>query len=157
MKTSIKNIIVGTLIIAIGGLSTSMARPLRLTSVLNYYDIDGNGQLDEEERLAAKDDLAKKLEEFIAEWDQDGDGKLSRTEIAAFRKSVREKIHANRLAKFLEVAGEDELISPEEFAAMPAFAERDPAKVTRLFNALDRDKNGQLTFAEFARSFRTHR
>jgi Ca2+-binding EF-hand superfamily protein len=157
MKTSIKNIIVGTLIIAIGGLSTSMARPARLTGLLKQYDIDDNGKLDEEERLAAKDDLTKKYEEFLAEWDKDGDGKLSRTEIAAFRKSVREKIQANRLAKFLEVAGEDELISPAEFAAMPAFAGLDAAKVTKLFNALDRDKSGQMTFAEFLRSFRTHR
>ena len=60
MKTSIKNIIVGTLIIAIGGLSTSMARPARLTGLLKQYDIDDNGKLDEEERLAAKDDLTKK-------------------------------------------------------------------------------------------------
>ena len=160
MKISKKNIVVGAIIFAIGGLSTSMAKPsapARLTALLKLYDIDGNGKLDEEERLAAKDDLAKKREEIIAEWDKDGDGKLSRTEMAAFRKSVREKIQANRLAKFLEVAGEDELISAEEFAALPAFAERDPAKVAKLFGALDRDKSGQLTFAEFSRSFRSHR
>ena len=159
MKT--KNIVAVAILLAIGGLSTSMAkpalRPVRLTALLKMFDIDGNGKLDEEERIAAKDDLAKQREEIVAEWDKDGDGKLSRSEMAAFRKSVRDKIHANRLAKFLEVAGEDELISPEEFAALPSFAEREAEKVTKLFNALDRDKSGQLTFVEFSRTFRSHR
>ncbi len=161
MKTKTKNIVAVAILFAVGGLSTSMAkpvlRPAKLTSLLKMFDIDGNGKLDEEERLAAKDYLEKKREEIIAEWDKDGDGKLSRTEMAAFRKSLREKIQANRLAKFLEAAGEDELISAEEFAALPAFAEREPERVAMLFSGLDRDKSGSLTFAEFSRSFRSHR
>lgn len=161
MKKTTKTVVVGAILFALGGLTTAWAKPAlapaRLTATLKLFDVDGNGKLDEEERLAAKDALAKKREEIIAEWDKDGDGKLSRTELAAFRKDLIEKIQANRLAKFLEVAGEDELISAEEFAALPAFEGRAADKVTKLFNALDRDKSTKLTFVEFARSFRTHR
>ncbi len=161
MKNTVTTLAVATVVLLTGGIATSWAKPklppARLTSLLKLFDADGNGKLDEEERQAAKDYLAKKYEEIVAEWDKDGDGKLSGKEIAALRAHIREKIRENRLAKFKEVAGEDELISAEEFAAMPVFAEADPVRVTRLFTGLDRNKDGQLNFLEFARSFRSHR
>jgi len=161
MKRTVRTLAIATIVLLTGGTATSWAitilPPTQLTSLLKLFDIDGNGKLDGEERQAAKDYLAKKYEEILAEWDKDGDGKLSGAEIAALRAHIREKIRENRLARFKEIAGEDELISPEEFAAIPAFAEADPARVAKLFAKLDRNKDGQLSFLEFVKSFRTHR
>jgi Ca2+-binding EF-hand superfamily protein len=160
MKTTIQTTMIGVLLLA-GGMATTWAEPgsapARLTWFLKLFDADGNGVLDEEERQAAKEYLRKKREEVIAEWDKDGDGKLSGKEIAALRQHIREKIRAKRYERFLEIAGEDKLISEEEFAAMPVFAERDPDKVAKLFGFLDRDDDGQLSFREFLLHFRRHR
>lgn len=160
MKPTMNHTIIAVLLIA-GGLATTAAQaapaPARLTWFLKLFDVDENGMLDEEERQAAKAYLKQKRADVIAEWDKDGDGKLSAREIAALRQHIREKIRAKRYEKFLETAGEDKLISAEEFAAMPVFAERDPVKVARLFDALDRNDDGQLTFREFLKSFRRHR
>lgn len=155
-----KTTAIAILLIA-GGLTNIQAEPtpgpVRLTWFLKLFDADENGVLDAEERQAAKEYLKQKREEVIAKWDADGDGKLNRAEIAALRKHIRERIHERRYEKFLEIAGEDKLMSAEEFATIPALADMDPEKVTALFERLDRDDDGSLTFAEFKRKFHRHR
>lgn len=128
----------------------------KLTRFLQIFDVDGNGVLDPEERQAAKAALKLKREDFIAKWDTDGDGKLSRREIVAIRADIRARIEARRVAKFKEIAGDDELISAAEFAAIPALAERDPARVTMLFNHLDKDDSGSISLDEFKFDLRRH-
>ena len=128
----------------------------KLTRFLKIFDLDNNGVLDPEERQAAKAALKLKREDFIAKWDTDGDGKLSREEIAKIRAEIRARIEARRVAKFKEIAGEDELISAAEFAAIPALAGREPARVTMLFNYLDKDDSGSISLDEFRLELRPH-
>jgi Ca2+-binding EF-hand superfamily protein len=128
----------------------------RLTRFLKIFDLDDNGVLNPEERQAAKAALKLKREDFIAKWDTDGDGKLSRKEIAKIRAEIRARIEARRVAKFKEIAGEDELISAAEFAAIPALAGREPARVTMLFNYLDKDDSGSISLDEFKLELRPH-
>jgi Ca2+-binding EF-hand superfamily protein len=117
--------------------------------LLKIFDLNGNGVLDPEERQAAKAALKMKREKFIAKWDTDKDGKLSRVEIAAIRADIRARIEAKRVAKFKEIAGDDDLISPAEFAAIPILAGKDPLLVTKIFNRLDKDTSDSISLDEF--------
>lgn len=77
-------------------------------------------------------------------------------EIAAIRADIRERIEAKRIAKFKEIAGDDDLISPAEFAAIPILAGKEPARVTKLFNHLDKDASGAISLDEFQFKLRRH-
>ena len=77
-------------------------------------------------------------------------------EIAAIRADIRERIEAKRIAKFKEIAGDDDQISPAEFAAIPILAEKEPARVTKLFNHLDMDASGAISLDEFQFKLRRH-
>jgi hypothetical protein len=68
--------------------------PVR-AKILKRFDQDGDGKLNEQERAAAREGLAKRLERFrekhpklFAKMDQDGDGKLNREELRAMRKAL---------------------------------------------------------------------
>jgi len=130
--------------------------PGKLPGFLKVFDLDNNGVLDAEERQAAKAALKGRRDEFIAKWDTDGDGKLSPAEIAAARADILARIEAKRVAKFKEIAGDDDLISPAEFAAIPVLAGREPARVTKLFNHLDKDASGSISLDEFKLKLRRH-
>ena len=59
------------------------------------YDKNGDGKLDESEREAMKEVLAKDREarrkEFIAKYDKNKDGKLDEDELKAYREEQRQK------------------------------------------------------------------
>ena len=144
-----KHIVIASALM-LSGISFAHAEgPPPLTKFLKLFDLNGDGVLNEEERQAAKLALELKREEFIAKWDTNHDGKLSADEIQKLRRAIIEQIIAKRRAVFLKFAGEDELMSKEEFAHMPIFAEKDPVNVVALFERLDHDHDGSLTFAEF--------
>ncbi len=59
--------------------------------VIEKFDTDGDGQLNEQEREAAKAEMKKRREEAIKKFDADGDGKLNETErLAAFKARMAE-------------------------------------------------------------------
>lgn len=154
-----KTTTIAILLIA-GGITSIHAEPAtapaKTTWFLKLFDVDKSGSLDAEERQAAKDYLKMKRDEVIAEWDTNSDGKLDKTEIAVLHKQIIEKIHENRYVKFLEIAGEDKLMSAEEFATIPALANKNPGKVAKMFGRLDSNADGSLIFAEFKLSFTKH-
>jgi Ca2+-binding EF-hand superfamily protein len=123
--------------------------PEPLTWFLRLFDANSDGVLDAEERQAAKDAIAQKRADFIAKWDTNKDGWLSFSELAAIRAEIIARIEAIRLEKFNDAAGDDSLISPEEFAAIPALADKNPERVTALFEFLDKDDSGFISFEEF--------
>lgn len=126
-----------------------------LPAFLKQFDVKGNpdgtpdGILDEEERQAMREALAGKREDRRLQWDLDGDGVLSPEEIAAAREQVRQRIEDRRIDHFLKAAGEDGLLSLEEFLALPPFRDRSPAIPTSMFIIMDRDGDGLVSQDEF--------
>lgn len=121
MKT---RIVPTALVLALAGTLTAAAqdgdRPQRERrgappEVIEKFDKDGDGQLNEEERKAAMEERRARMEErrkkMLAEFDKDGDGKLNEEE----RKAAREAMEAKR-EELLEKydADKDGRLSPEE-------------------------------------------
>lgn len=128
-----------------------------LPEFLQQYDVNEDGKIDEEERQAIKEARKAARDERRAEIDTDGDGEISSEEREAAREAIRERIEAKRAEKFAELAGEDGLLSPEEFAAIPALANVDAERVASLFARLDADESGDVTLEEFNLRLRRHR
>jgi len=127
-----------------------------LPEFLQQFDTNEDGEIDEEERQAIRDLRAKMREERRNSIDTDGDGKISREEIEAARDELRAKIQERRLTKFNEIAGEDRLISKEEYATIPG-ANRLPDFIfDAIFDRLDRDDSGDISAEEFFHRLRHH-
>ncbi|MFC5050196.1 EF-hand domain-containing protein [Rubritalea spongiae] len=56
--------------------------------ILEKFDADGDGELSEEEREAAKAAMKERKEAFIAKYDTDGDGELSEDEKQAAKDLI---------------------------------------------------------------------
>jgi len=89
----------------VGGMAMSVSagdkerNPEMHKKLLEKFDKDGDGKLNEEERAAAKAAFQEKhpeaKEKFIAHFDKDGDGKLNEEERAA-AKAAHEKREGKR-------------------------------------------------------------
>lgn len=128
-----------------------------LPDILVEYDVNEDGVIDEEERQAIIEARKAVREARRAEIDTNGDGEISEEEREAAREAIREAIEAKRSEKFAEIAGEDGLLTLEEFAALPNLADADPERVEAIFNRLDADNSGDVTFEEFTARLRKHR
>lgn len=86
-------------------------------AILEKFDKDGDGKLNDEERATMREEGKARMEErrkeMLKKFDTDGDGKLSPDE----RKKAMEERHAEMLKKF-DKDGDGKL-SEEERAAMP--------------------------------------
>lgn len=137
------NIITTTLVLAIAGSITAAAQegdrpgPPREgrglpPEILEKFDKDGDGKLNEEERKAARDarraEMEKRRQEMLEKFDTDGDGKLNEEE----RKAAREAAEAKR-KEILEKydANGDGQLSPEERKAAIDAGEDIPARPMR--------------------------
>jgi Ca2+-binding EF-hand superfamily protein len=150
-----KSIVIATALL-LTGFTSLHAAPSVPTEFLKLFDLDRDGVLNEEERPAARKALSKGRAEFIARWDTNKDGKLSLAEVRVLRRAIISHIMAMRRSIFIEFAGTDELMSQEELASMPIFAEKDPSMIEEIFNRLDRDESGLLSFLEFNARFRRY-
>jgi len=104
--------------------SENVPRPVRFVvrkkaKMMEKFDTNGDGELSEEERAAAKAEMEarrderraemeKKRAEFLGKYDTDGDGELSEEE----RKAAREARKAEMLAKY-DKNGDGELSEGE--------------------------------------------
>ncbi|QTN32134.1 EF-hand domain-containing protein [Akkermansiaceae bacterium] len=121
-----------------------------LPEALRQYDVNGDGALDEEERQAAKADREARLTAArLNRWDTNGDGVIDDAERAAAKEALRERILAARKARFAKIAGEDGLMSLEEFASIPALKGRTREQIAAIFGHLDANKDGSVSLAEF--------
>jgi Ca2+-binding EF-hand superfamily protein len=128
-----------------------------LPEYLKQFDVNDDGVIDEEERQAIREARDARHDDWIAQWDTDGDGVLSEAEKEAAREAIRAGIEAKRAERFALIAGDDACLSLEEFAAVPALADADPARVEALFNRIDADDDGKVTIEEFNSRLRHHR
>ncbi|MGC6582963.1 MAG: EF-hand domain-containing protein [Akkermansiaceae bacterium] len=127
-----------------------------LPEFLQQFDTNEDGLIDEEERQAMRELRQKRREEQRSSIDADGDGELSREEIEAAREAIRAKIEERRNARFLEIAGENEVIDHEEFVSIPGI-ERVPKHICEaIFARLDRDESGVIDLVEFTYRLRRH-
>lgn len=127
-----------------------------LPEFLQQYDVNEDGVIDEEERQAIKDARKAARDERRAEIDTDGDGKVSSDEREAVREAIRQKIAAKRAEKFAEIAGEDGLLSLEEFAALPPLKRASEDRIASIFARLDADESGDVSLEEFNARLRFH-
>jgi Ca2+-binding EF-hand superfamily protein len=66
--------------------------------LLQQYDKNHDGKLDESEKEAMRKDQETKRKEFIAKYDKNGDGKLDESEMAAARADRRKAAEAKKAA-----------------------------------------------------------
>lgn len=128
-----------------------------LPEFLQQFDVNEDGKIDEEERQAIRETRRAAREERRNEIDTDGDGKISAEEREAVREAIRERIATKRAEKFAEIAGEDGLLTLEEFAALPVLRRLPDERVASLFARLDADESGDVTVEEFTSRLRRFR
>ena len=139
-----------------------------LPSLLQDFDVDENGSIDEEERQAIKDHFAARREERaaahaarLAEIDTDDDGEISDEERVAAREAAREaflaRIEARRVERFAGIAGEDDSISLDEFTAIPGMDRLNDERIGGIFTRMDADESGGVNIDEFNARLHFHR
>lgn len=127
-----------------------------LPEFLQRFDTNNDDQIDEEERQAIRDlrrDLRQEKRQSI---DANEDGAIAPTEISAARQAIRKHIRERRHRKFAAVAGEDELISPSEYAAIPGIEQFPPEVFEAVWSHLDLNQDGFISRPEFTDTLRHH-
>lgn len=99
MRFTVRTILVSIALLMAMPLATAGDREQRRAEILEQFDTDGDGQLSEAERQAARESGAfsgrsgkrgrggKRRQEILEEFDADGDGQLSEAERQAARDS----------------------------------------------------------------------
>ena len=127
-----------------------------LPDFLKHFDTDADGIIDEEERQAIRDLRTKLRQEKRKSIDLNQDGEISKDEIAGARRAIRARIEERRLLKFSEIAGEDFLISPEEYATIPGMHTLPDVIFEAIWDRLDTDGSGDISAGEFLFRLRDH-
>lgn len=128
-----------------------------LPEFLKRFDTNQDNQIDEEERQAIRDlraGLKKRKRESI---DSDDDGTISPDELRQARSAIRRNIEERRKQKFLAIAGEDERISLSEYATIPGIDALPARALERIWDHLDLNRDGSISFEEFDGTLRNHR
>jgi len=127
-----------------------------LPEFLQRFDTNNDEQIDEEERQAIRDLRSSLRRESRQSIDTDEDGEISPQEIAAARETIRVKIAERRRRKFRAIAGEDDLISPAEYAVIPGIEQFPPPIFDAIWEHLALDGDGTISLDEFLGVLRHH-
>lgn len=100
-------------------------------------DADGDGIISEAERQAFIELRRAASQGGASVWDTDGDGVISPEERKEAAAALRARAEERRAALFAKAAGDDGLLSKEEFAALPALANVPQATIDLLFALFD--------------------
>jgi Ca2+-binding EF-hand superfamily protein len=82
-------------------------------------------------------------------WDSNGDGVVDETERQAAVTELKGRMDNKVASLFLDLAGDDQLLTLEEFSTLPKFSHVPPHVPANLFNHMDADQNGVVTLEEF--------
>lgn len=121
------------------------------TGIPAFLDTDGNGKISEAERQAFAESRAAARSGGDRSWDTNGDGAVDEAERLAAVETLKSRLETKLASLFLDLAGDDELLSLEEFATLSQFKNVPPQTAANLFNLLDSDDDGAVTLAEFFR------
>ncbi|YCM44203.1 hypothetical protein V2O64_23120 [Verrucomicrobiaceae bacterium 227] len=128
-----------------------------LPRFLQQFDTNDDGLIDVEERQAIAD-LRSTLRELQRKSiDANQDGKIKRDEVEAAREVLRIKIEERRLEMFRKIAGEDDLITIEEYATIPGSETLPDFVFEGIFDRLDTDGSGDISVEEFFHRLTPHR
>lgn len=118
--------------------------------MMSRFDADGDGEISDEERQAARDAMRARGEQrraqWISRWDKDGDGELNEEEMGAAR-AEREKSRKEFeavLADRFDADGDGELSDIEREAARTAIR----TEARDFFSSFDTDGDGQMSDGE---------
>jgi len=138
------------ILIALAGICVAVP-PGATTSVTAFLDVNGDGTISESERQAYEESRANARGGGTASkvWDKNGDDQVDDAERDAAVAELQRRMDAKVASVFLDLAGEDALLSLAEFSSLPKFANTPPEVPAKLFNALDVDANGSVTIVEF--------
>jgi hypothetical protein len=123
--------------------------PGATTSVPAFLDVNGDGTISEGERQAYQESRANARAGGAQDWDSNGDGTVDEAERQGAVAELTRRMDAKVASLFLDLAGEDALLSLAEFSSLPKFANTPPEVPANLFGKLDADANGSVTLAEF--------
>jgi uncharacterized membrane protein YgcG len=114
-----------------------------------WLDTDGDGVVSELERHAFAEARKNGGKSFTDQWDEDDDDDLDENEQESAMNALAEGARRKLCELFLNVAGDDGLLSLEEFTLIPAVSDLSPEKINPLFDLLDTDKDGFVSLDEF--------
>jgi hypothetical protein len=125
--------------------------PSASTGIPGFLDTDGDGKVSEAERQAFAASRSAARGGGNSKWDTNGDGKVDEAERQAAVDTLKSRLETKLANLFLDLAGDDELLSLEEFATLPQFKNVPPQTAANLFNLMDSDDDGTVTLDEFFR------
>ena len=139
------------LLLAVFTIGLAQAVPPSLqTGIPAFLDTDGDGKISEAERQAfVESRAASRQSKGPKNWDTNGDGTIDEEERAAAVAALKTQLETKLTALFLDLAGDDSLLSLEEFSTLPQFQNVPPQTAANLFNLLDVDDDGFVTLEEF--------
>lgn len=121
-----------------------------LPAYLAQYDVNGDGVIGMEEQqvmVQARDQIRKGLR---ADWDTNGDGKISDQERDQARLRLRDMIDECRSTRFVAADTDlDGALSYEEFVLLPGMLNKTVEWVDAIFARLDADGDALVTLEEF--------
>ena len=121
-----------------------------LPEFLKVYDINGDGKLSIEERIAYEKAMRESRPPRPGvknPWDTDGDGKLSDAEKQAAREAISARIKTERTKRFNELdTNTDGFLDNAELLLIPRITQ---TQVTAMIARLDKDADGKISLVEF--------
>jgi Ca2+-binding EF-hand superfamily protein len=126
-----------------------------LPEFLKPYDLDNDGKLSVEERLAYEKAVREARPPRPGTknpWDTNGDGVLSEEEKQAAREAIAAKMLEHRTKRFNELdKNSDGFLDSTELAAIPRIT---PEQVAAMIKHLDKDADGKISKEEFLSAMR---
>ena len=112
--------------------------PEQRAKVLERFDANGDGELDETERHAARSEMQRRRAEMIGRFDADGDGRLAGEERRAALEARRSRQAGGRAMRELDANGDRVLDAGELAGALELFAAGDARADVTGDGAVDR-------------------
>jgi hypothetical protein len=130
------------------GVAHAAPEPLA-TGIPAFLDTDGDGIISETERQAFVEARKDARAGLLPDWDSDGDGVIDEEEQAAAVATLQSKANEKRLELFSKVAGDDGVLTLDEFSALQPFQNVPAETVAALFALLDADGDGEVSGDDF--------